>query len=153
MRFALKRGAVRDTPLRIFDMNELSPIAAAEQADINTASAYSWPALDPDKINLVGMDRADLGEAMRQLGVAEKQIRMRVTQLWHWIYVRGATSFDQMTNVSKDLRAKMDLVYTITHPELVAEQISMDGTRKWLLRFPAARRRPPGGSGNGLYPG
>ena len=122
--------------MRIFDMNELSPIAAAEQADINTASAYSWPALDPDKINLVGMDRADLGEAMRQLGVAEKQIRMRVTQLWHWIYVRGATSFDQMTNVSKDLRAKMDLVYTITHPELVAEQISMDGTRKWLLRFP-----------------
>ena len=50
--------------------------------------------------------------------------------------MRGATSFDQMTNISKDLRAKMDFVYTVTHPELVAEQISVDGTRKWLLRFP-----------------
>ena len=110
--------------------------ASVEQAEISTSHGYSWPALDPDKLNLVGMDRNDLSEAMRRVGVAEKQIRMRVNQLWHWIYVRGATSFDQMTNVSKDLRAKMDLVYTITHPELVAEQISVDGTRKWLLRFP-----------------
>ncbi len=109
---------------------------APETAVIATSHSYSWPALDPDKMNLVGMDRAELGEAMRRIGVAEKQIRMRVAQLWHWIYVRGATSFDQMTNVSKDLRAKMDFVYTITHPELVAEQISVDGTRKWLLRFP-----------------
>ncbi len=109
---------------------------APETVEIETTHGYSWPVLDPDKLNLVGMDRNDLGEAMRRIGVAEKQIRMRVNQLWHWIYIRGATSFDQMTNISKDLRSKMDLVYTVTHPELVAEQISVDGTRKWLLRFP-----------------
>ena len=110
--------------------------AALDPATIATSHDYQWPALDPDKLNLVGMDRNDLSEAMRRIGVAEKQIRMRVAQLWHWIYVRGVTSFDEMTNISKDLRAKMDLVYTVTHPELVAEQISVDGTRKWLLRFP-----------------
>lgn len=96
----------------------------------------SWEAPDADKINLVGLDRDDLSEAMRHIGVKDKQIRMRVNQLWHWIYVRGASSFDEMTNISKDLRARMDLVYSVAHPELVAEQISVDGTRKWLLRFP-----------------
>lgn len=118
------------------DTATIAADAATQPAAIETSHGYSWPALDPDKLNLVGMDRTDLSEAMRRIGVAEKQIRMRVNQLWHWIYIRGATSFDQMTNISKDLRAKMDLVYTVTHPELVAEQISVDGTRKWLLRFP-----------------
>ncbi|PLW76356.1 23S rRNA (adenine(2503)-C(2))-methyltransferase RlmN [Cohaesibacter celericrescens] len=104
--------------------------------EIAIPQGQKWPTLDPDKLNLVGMDRDELGEAMRRVGVADKQVRMRVAQIWNWIYVRGAYSFDQMTNMSKDLRAKMDLVYTVTHPELVAEQISVDGTRKWLLRFP-----------------
>lgn len=111
--------------------------APIEQAAITTPNRpASWQAPDPDKINLVGLDRDDLSEAMRRIGVKDKQIRMRVNQLWHWIYVRGASSFDEMTNISKDLRAKMDLVYSVAHPELVAEQISVDGTRKWLLRFP-----------------
>lgn len=107
------------------------------QAAITTPDRPAgWEAPDPDKINLVGLDRDDLSEAMRRIGVKDKQIRMRVNQLWHWIYVRGASSFDEMTNISKDLRAKMDLVYSVAHPELVAEQVSVDGTRKWLLRFP-----------------
>jgi 23S rRNA (adenine2503-C2)-methyltransferase len=61
---------------------------------------------------------------------------MRVQQLWHWIYVRGAQSFDEMTNVSKELRARLDAHYTLARPEVAAEQISVDGTRKWLLRLP-----------------
>jgi 23S rRNA (adenine2503-C2)-methyltransferase len=61
---------------------------------------------------------------------------MRVQQLWHWIYVRGAQSFDEMTNVSKELRARLDAHYTLARPEAAAEQISVDGTRKWLLRLP-----------------
>ena len=69
---------------------------------------------------------------------------MRVQQLWHWLYVRGATSFDQMTSVSKDLRATLDAHFTLARPEVVAEQISVDGTRKWLLRLPGehAGERP-----------
>ena len=60
---------------------------------------------------------------------------MRVGQLWSWIYARGATSFDQMSDVSKDLRATLARSYTLARPEIAAEQVSTDGTRKWLLRL------------------
>ena len=61
---------------------------------------------------------------------------MRVQQLWHWIYFRGLTSFDAMTSVSKELRAELAQRFTLDRPEVVAEQVSVDGTRKWLLRLP-----------------
>ena len=60
---------------------------------------------------------------------------MRVAQLWHWIYLRGATAFDQMTNVGKGLRARLAEAYTLERPEVVSEQVSKDGTRKWLIRM------------------
>ncbi len=88
------------------------------------------------KRELVGMDREELGEALRSIGIAERQIRMRVGQLWHWLYVRGVSDFAAMFNISKDLRAALDAHFTVERPEIVEEQISQDGTRKWLLRFP-----------------
>ena len=96
------------------------------------------PAATPQggKPSLVGMSRAELGQALAGVGVAPGQIRMRTGQLWHWLYVRGATDFGAMTNVSRDLRAAIAAAYTITRPEIVTEQVSEDGTRKWLLRFP-----------------
>ncbi|OYX01220.1 MAG: 23S rRNA (adenine(2503)-C(2))-methyltransferase RlmN, partial [Rhizobiales bacterium 32-66-8] len=87
--------------------------------------------------SLVGLDREKLGFALGAIGVAEREQRMRVTQLWHWIYLRGATAFDEMTNVSKHLRAKLEAAYSLARPEIVVEQVSEDGTRKWLLRLPA----------------
>ena len=87
--------------------------------------------------SLIGMTRAELGEAMAQAGVPDKQVRMRAAQLWHWIYVRGASDFDQMSNVSKDLRQNLCERYCLAPPQIVSEQVSTDGTRKWLLRFPA----------------
>jgi 23S rRNA (adenine2503-C2)-methyltransferase len=83
------------------------------------------------------MSRAALGDALRAVGVADRQINMRTAQLWHWLYLRGATSFDEMTNVSKDMRSALAASFTISRPEIVTEQISADGTRKWLLRFPS----------------
>jgi 23S rRNA (adenine2503-C2)-methyltransferase len=88
------------------------------------------------KPSLVGLTRSGLAEALRGIGIAENQVRMRAGQLWHWLYLRGATDFAAMTNVSKDLRAKLAEHFAITRPEIVTEQISEDGTRKWLLRFP-----------------
>lgn len=88
------------------------------------------------KPSLVGLDRVQLGAALTELGVAERQVRMRTAQLWHWIYLRGIDDFSAMTNVSKELRAKLDGRHTVAHPEIVTEQVSADGTRKWLLRFP-----------------
>src|ERR1044071_1973951 len=90
----------------------------------------------PAKPSLVGMTRAALAEALGAIGVAPAQQKMRVQQLWHWIYVRGAQSFDQMTSVSKELRTVLDTRYTLARPGGVAEQLSVDGTRKWLLRLP-----------------
>src|SRR3954469_18240325 len=90
----------------------------------------------PEKPSLVGLSREELGEALAALGVPPAQVKMRVQQLWHWLYVRGVTDFDAMTSVSKDLRATLDAHHTLARPEVVAEQISADGTRKWLLRLP-----------------
>lgn len=89
-----------------------------------------------EKPSLIGLDRQALGEALAGIGVPDRQIRMRVGQLWHWLYVRGASDFSEMTNVSKDMRALLETAFTIARPEMVSEQVSSDGTRKWLFRFP-----------------
>jgi 23S rRNA (adenine2503-C2)-methyltransferase len=87
------------------------------------------------KPSLAGLDRARLGAALRAVGVAEAQLNMRTAQLWSWIYVRGATSFNQMSDVSKELRAVLAQAYSLERPQILREQISQDGTRKWLLRL------------------
>ncbi len=63
--------------------------------------------------SLAGLDRAALGEALGEIGVPERERKMRVSQLWHWIYFRGVRDFDAMTNVSKDLRAKLKEHFTL----------------------------------------
>ncbi|MDL2399572.1 23S rRNA (adenine(2503)-C(2))-methyltransferase RlmN [Rhizobium mayense] len=88
------------------------------------------------KPSLIGMTREEMGAALKEKGVAVKQIKMRVSQLWNWIYVRGVSDFDAMANVSKDMREMLKTHFTIARPEIVEEQVSNDGTRKWLLRFP-----------------
>src|SRR5271166_4939693 len=98
----------------------------------------------PAKSSLVGLSRAELGEALGRIGVPPAQRKMRAQQLWHWLYARGATGFEEMTSVSKELRAVLDQNFTLARPEVVAEQVSVDGTRKWLLRLPSehAGERP-----------
>jgi 23S rRNA (adenine2503-C2)-methyltransferase len=84
---------------------------------------------------LVGLTREELAEMMARIGVAEKQRKMRARQLWHWIYNKGITSFDLMTDISKDLRVKLEETFHVGRPEIVTEQKSSDGTMKWLLRL------------------
>jgi 23S rRNA (adenine2503-C2)-methyltransferase len=90
-----------------------------------------------EKPSLIGLSRAELGAALAAIGVSEPQVRMRAGQIWNWLYLRGATDFAAMTNISKDLRAALAAAYRIGRPEIVTEQVSEDGTRKWLFRFPA----------------
>jgi len=90
----------------------------------------------PEKPSLVGLSRAALADALGTIGVPESQRKMRVQQLWNWLYVRGVTEFDAMTSVSKDLRAELARHFTLARPEVVTEQVSVDGTRKWLLSLP-----------------
>jgi 23S rRNA (adenine2503-C2)-methyltransferase len=91
----------------------------------------------PAKPSLIGLSRDALSERLADIGVPPAPRKMRVQQLWHWIYFRGAESFDEMTSLAKDTRAKLSDHFTVDRPQVVAEQISSDGTRKWLLRLPS----------------
>ena len=71
----------------------------------------------PRKPSLVGLSRAELADAFAAIGVPAAQRKMRVQQLWQWLYVRGARHFDEMTSVSKELRAQLDARYTLARPE------------------------------------
>ena len=81
--------------------------------------------------NLVGLDRTELAVEMAAFGAEP----FRARQLWHWIYHRGATGFDQMTSLSKAFRATLAERYRVARPTVSRDLDSVDGTRKWLLRF------------------
>ena len=106
--------------------------------DLAPPAAPAKPVFElSEKPSLIGLSREELAAALIEKGVAERQVKMRVSQIWHWLYIRGISDFDDMTNVAKDLRALLKQHFTIQRPEIAEEQISNDGTRKWLLRFPA----------------
>src|SRR5882672_8497812 len=89
------------------------------------------------KPSLIGLSRAEIAERLGGIGVPPAQRKMRTQQLWHWMYVRGARDFDAMTSISKEMRTQLVQHVTVDRPEVVAEQVSNDGTRKWLLRLPS----------------
>jgi 23S rRNA (adenine2503-C2)-methyltransferase len=91
----------------------------------------------PAKPSLIGLSRDEIAAKLGEIGVPPAQRKMRTQQLWHWMYVRGAQSFDAMTSISKDMRKELEQHVTVARPDVVAEQISNDGTRKWLLRLPS----------------
>ncbi len=115
-------------------MNPTTPALARTDAPLEKTALEIYVA--PDRPSLIGLSRAELMACLGELGVPEKQRKMRAQQLWHWMYVRGAQTFADMTNVSKDMRTQLEARFTVDRPEVVAEQVSNDGTRKWLLRLP-----------------
>ena len=96
------------------------------------------------KPSLVGATRAELRERLLAVGVPEREVRMRAAQLWHWICHRGMRDFAEMTNVGKGVRTALADAFTLDRPEVTAEQVSRDGTRKWLLRMPSTGPRDRG---------
>ena len=96
------------------------------------------------KQSLIGLSREELAEVFARLGVAEKARRMRVNQLWNWLYARGSRDFEPVTVLSKDMRAALGEHYSFARPEIVTEQVSQDGTRKWLLRLAPDAKSPAG---------
>jgi 23S rRNA (adenine2503-C2)-methyltransferase len=89
----------------------------------------------PDKPSLVGVSRAGLADMLGSIGVGERERKMRAQQIWHWLYVRGAQDFSPMSSIAKDLRGELEKHFTLDRPEVVTEQVSADGTRKWLLKL------------------
>ncbi|WP_121060467.1 23S rRNA (adenine(2503)-C(2))-methyltransferase RlmN [Chachezhania antarctica] len=86
-------------------------------------------------INLVGLTRPAMTEALIAHGTPERQAKMRVNQIWTWIYQWGVRDFAQMTNLSKTYRAELAEHFTVSLPEMVSKQVSSDGTRKYLARI------------------
>ncbi|MEL7271927.1 MAG: 23S rRNA (adenine(2503)-C(2))-methyltransferase RlmN [Pseudomonadota bacterium] len=110
--------------INLLDPQTRATMSAGQQAAVENRS-------------LIGLDRAELATALAEIGVPPKQAKMRASQLWQWIYWYGHTDFSAMSNIAKDLRAKLADHFTLARPEMLEEQISQDGTRKWLFRFPA----------------
>jgi 23S rRNA (adenine2503-C2)-methyltransferase len=94
--------------------------------------------------SLIGLTREAFKERLAGIGVPQRELRMRVQQLWHWVYHRGITDFDAMSNVGRALRGQLAAAFTLDLPEVVREQVSQDGTRKWLLRLPSRDSRDKG---------
>ncbi|MGR3484228.1 MAG: 23S rRNA (adenine(2503)-C(2))-methyltransferase RlmN [Paracoccaceae bacterium] len=87
------------------------------------------------RVNLIGLTRDGLRAALIEAGIPERQAKMRVGQLWQWLYHWGVRDFDAMTNLSKPVRAMLAERFTITLPEVVRRELSDDGTRKYLIRI------------------
>ncbi|HEX4158600.1 MAG TPA: 23S rRNA (adenine(2503)-C(2))-methyltransferase RlmN [Rhizomicrobium sp.] len=85
-------------------------------------------------VPLIGLDFAAFQAALAAEGIAPREAAMRARQLGNWIYVHGARDFEGMTNLARPFRGFMAERFDLARPEIVTEQISSDGTRKWLLR-------------------
>ena len=90
-------------------------------------------------IKLVGLGRKEIAEHLSKneniLAIEPKKIRMRTKQIFHWIYNYGVTEWSQMTNIAKPLRAKLQTIFSLERPQIIERQISVDGTRKYLIRM------------------
>lgn len=101
-----------------------------------TQDVHTMPRKLPDgPANLVGMTRDAMRDALIAIGTPDKQAKMRVGQIWQWIYNWGVRDFDAMTNLSKDFRAQLAAHFVVEVPEVVTKQVSEDGTRKYLVRI------------------
>ena len=94
------------------------------------------PVREDGRIDLVGLTRDQIRAALEEGGLEAKQAKLRAKQLWHWIYHRGATDFTTMTDIAKAQHPWLASRFVVARPEVVAAQVSVDGTRKWLLRSP-----------------
>src|ERR1700731_2578633 len=130
-------------------MTDISIVAGAVSAPLEKIALETY--VPPAKPSLVGLSRAEIAERLGEIGVQPSQRKMRVQQLWHWIYVRGAQNFDEMTSISKEMRGELEQHFTVARPEVVAEQVSNDGTRKWLLRLPSGDAVEKAHGAEGVY--
>ncbi len=101
-----------------------------------TQDVHTIPRKLPEgPVNLVGLTRDQIREAFVAAGTPEKQAKMRVNQVWQWIYHWGVRDFAGMTNLAKDYRSLLARHFAIGLPEVVSKQVSSDGTRKYLVRI------------------
>lgn len=86
------------------------------------------------RIDLLGLPKSRIRDLFETAGLDQKQAKLRAKQVFHWLYHRGVTEFDAMTDIAKTMRPWLAERFVIGRPEVVEAQHSTDGTRKWLLR-------------------
>ena len=91
--------------------------------------------LPSGSVNLIGISRAVMREKLLEIGTPEKQVKMRVAQLWQWIYQKGERNFSYMSNLSKNYRELLSKNFILDVPKVISKQCSKDGTRKYLLQL------------------
>jgi hypothetical protein len=140
-----RRAAAPDTPagsgLRLY-VPSLARLLRMATTSLDTTEPAFAPRPDRPCLSAGGRvarrpDAGGLADRLGEIGVPARERRMRAAQLWHWIYWRGARDFDQMSNVGKALRTALAEAFTLERPDVASEQVSKDGTRKWLLRMPS----------------
>ena len=87
------------------------------------------------EVSLVGFTKKEIKDSLRKLDIPDQQLNMRVNQIWGWVYNKGINSIDEMTTLSLDLREELKKYHNLERPQISDEQISKDGTKKWLLKF------------------
>ena len=101
-----------------------------------THDVMTFPRKVPEgPVNLIGLTRDAMRDALIAAGTPERQAGMRVGQVWQWIYHWGVRDFAAMTNLAKDYRAMLARTFVLDLPEVVTKQVSGDGTRKYLVRI------------------
>ena len=114
-------------------MTDVPPLPTAPITQDLLTIARKLP--ENGKVNIVGLTRDQLRAALIAAGTPEKQAKMRLGQVWQWVYHWGVRDFARMTNLAKDFRALLAEKFTIDLPEVVTRQLSVDGTRKYLVRI------------------
>ena len=99
-----------------------------------TAAASGITVRDDGRIDLIGLPRTRIAELFAAAGLDAKAASLRAKQVYHWLYHRGATRFEAMTDIAKTMRPWLEERFVIGRPEIIEAQVSTDGTRKWLLR-------------------
>ena len=87
------------------------------------------------EVSLVGLTKKEIKDSLGKLDIPDQQLNMRVNQIWGWVYNKGINSIDEMTTLSLDLREELKKYHNLERPQISDEQISKDGTKKWLLKF------------------
>jgi 23S rRNA (adenine2503-C2)-methyltransferase len=110
-----------------------APMAIPGQID-PVVTPRDITAREDGRIDLLGLPRPRIAQIFADAGLDAKQAKLRAKQVYHWIYHRGVSDFEAMTDIAKTMRPWLTERFVIARPEVVVSQHSEDGTRKWLLR-------------------
>jgi len=108
---------------------------AATLIQTATPTGAANPAPKDLRVNILGFSKAEIKAELAKIGVEQKKLRMRASQIFQWMYHHGVTDFAQMTNIAKPMQAKFAQAFSLDRPEIAERQVSVDGTRKYLIRM------------------